>query len=182
MAEESTRNADAPAPAITQPINFHRWIEEHREALRPPVCNRRIFPMGEFIVMVVGGPNARRDYHDDPGEELFYQVEGDMLLKTVQGGRVVDIPIREGEMFLLPAHVPHSPQRFADTVGLVVERPRLPGEQDGFLWFCEQCGEELHREYFPLENIETQLAPLFRKVAADETLRTCRRCGTVQEP
>lgn len=182
MAEEPTRSAGAPAPAITRPINFLRWIEEHREALRPPVCNKRIFPMSEFIVMVVGGPNVRRDYHDDPGEELFYQVEGDMLLKTVQGGRAVDIPIREGEMFLLPAHVPHSPQRFADTVGLVVERPRLPGEQDGFLWFCEQCGEELYREYFALKNIETQLAPLFRKVAADENLRTCRRCGTVQEP
>lgn len=167
---------------LAAPINFLQWIEEHRDALKPPVCNKRIFPMGEFIVMVVGGPNSRLDYHDDPGEELFYQVEGDMLLKTIQHGEVVDIPIREGEMFLLPAHVPHSPQRFADTVGLVVERPRLADEQDGFLWYCENCGAELHSEYFALENIETQLAPLFAKFAADETLRTCRRCGTVQAP
>ena len=169
-------------PLLPAPINFQQWIEEHREALKPPVCNKRVFPLGEFIVMVVGGPNIRKDYHDDPGEELFYQVEGDMLLKTIQRGKVVDIPIREGEMFLLPSHVPHSPQRFADTVGLVVERPRLPGEQDGFLWYCDNCGAQLHSEYFPLENIETQLAPLFAKFAADEQLRTCDRCGTVQAP
>jgi 3-hydroxyanthranilate 3,4-dioxygenase len=181
--EESTMS-DAPTTAgkLLPPINFHRWIDEHRDQLQPPVCNKRIFPMGEFIVMVVGGPNTRRDYHDDPGEELFYQVEGAMVLKTVQDGQVVDITIGEGEMFLLPPHVPHSPQRFADTIGLVVERPRMPGEQDGFLWYCDACGAQVHGEYFELENIETQLAPLFARVAADEALRTCSQCGTVQTP
>jgi 3-hydroxyanthranilate 3,4-dioxygenase len=165
--------------AVRSPINLTRWIEEHREHLRPPVCNKRIFPDAEFTVMIVGGPNSRRDYHDDPGEELFYQIEGDMLLKTMQDGRPVDVPIRAGEMFLLPAHVPHSPQRFANTVGLVVERPRLPDELDGFMWFCEQCNNRLHAEYFHLENIETQLAPVFERFFADEALRTCRRCGAV---
>ena len=164
---------------MRRPINLERWIDEHRENLRPPVCNKRIFSDAEFIVMIVGGPNSRRDYHDDPGEELFYQLEGDMLLKTMQDGRPVDVPIRAGEMFLLPAHVPHSPQRFANTVGLVVERPRLPGEQDGFMWFCERCHNRLHAEYFQLENIETQLAPVFERFFADETLRTCKRCGAV---
>ena len=162
-----------------RPINLEQWIEEHREALRPPVCNKRVFADAEFIVMIVGGPNSRRDYHDDPGEELFYQLEGDMLLKTMQDGRPVDIPIRAGEMFLLPPHVPHSPQRFADTVGLVVERPRLPGERDGFMWFCERCHNTLHAEYFHLENIETQLAPVFERFFADEGLRTCKRCGAM---
>lgn len=166
---------------VPKPIDFRRWIEEHRADLRPPVCNKRIFPEGEFIVMIVGGPNERLDYHDDPGEELFYQVEGDMLLKTMQDGRPVDIPIREGEMFLLPAHVPHSPQRYANTVGLVVERPRNPGEQDGFMWFCQRCNNRLHAEYFTLENIETQLAPLFERFFADERLRTCKQCGTVMQ-
>jgi 3-hydroxyanthranilate 3,4-dioxygenase len=167
---------------LPPPVDFARWIDAHREALRPPVCNKRIFPDGDTIVMVVGGPNVRKDYHDDPGEELFYQIRGDMVLKTVQNGDFVDIPIREGEMFLLPAHVPHSPQRFEDTVGLVVEQPRLPGQQDGFLWYCDECGSQLHAEYFELENIETQLAPLFARFAADESLRTCDHCGAVQAP
>lgn len=35
------------------------------------------------------------------------------------------------QIFLLPAGVPHSPQRFADTVGLVIERRRLETELDG---------------------------------------------------
>ena len=98
-------------------FNLRQWIDAHRSELRPPVCNKQVFEQGEFIIMVVGGPNARQDYHDDPGEEFFYQLEGDMLLRTVQHGRRVDIPIREGDVLLLPAHVPHSPQRFADTVG-----------------------------------------------------------------
>ena len=162
-----------------KPINLSRWIAEHRAYLKPPVCNKRIFPDAEFTVMIVGGPNSRSDYHDDPGEELFYQIEGDMLLKTMQDGAPVDIPIRAGEMFLLPPHVPHSPQRFAGTVGLVVERPRAPEERDGFLWFCERCHHPLHSEYFHLENIETQLAPVFERFYADERLRTCRNCGAV---
>ena len=114
-------------------FNLQHWIETHRSELRPPVCNKQVFDQGEFVVMVVGGPNSRKDYHDDPGEELFYQLEGDMLLRTLQDERRVDVAIRQGEMLLLPAHVLHSPQRYADTVGLVVERQRRPGEADGFL-------------------------------------------------
>ena len=164
-----------------KPIDFRRWIDEHREFLQPPVCNKQVFPEGEFIVMVVGGPNARKDYHYDPGPELFYQLEGDMLLKTIQGGRPVDIPIRQGEMFLLPAEMPHSPQRFANTVGLVVERQRRPEEEDGFMWFCERCHAQLYAEYFHLENIETQLAPVFERFFSSEEKRTCRQCGEVMQ-
>ena len=166
---------------MLKPINFLQWIDEHRDALRPPVCNKRIFADADTIVMVVGGPNSRKDFHHDPGEELFYQIEGDMLLATIQDGRRVDIPIHEGEMFLLPAHVPHSPQRFADTVGLVVERQRIAGELDGFMWYCERCDHRLHSEYFVLEDIETQLSPLFEKFFASEALRTCAECGTVMD-
>ena len=107
-----------------QAFNFRRWIDENRAALRPPVGNKRVFRDGDFVIMVVGGPNARKDYHVDPGEEFFYQLEGDMVLKTIQDGRPIDVPIREGEVLLLPPVVPHSPQRRADTVGLVVERQR----------------------------------------------------------
>src|SRR5215831_6426861 len=125
-------------------FDFGSWIEQHREFLKPPVCNAQVFEESEFIIMVVGGPNSRRDYHDDPGDEFFYQLEGEMLLKTMQNGRPIDIPIRAGEILLLPKHVPHSPQRFANSVGLVVERRRQPSEHDGFLWYCERCNHQLY--------------------------------------
>jgi 3-hydroxyanthranilate 3,4-dioxygenase len=161
------------------PLNLRQWIDAHRAALRPPVCNKQVFEQGEFIIMVVGGPNARRDYHDDPGDEFFHQLEGDMLLRTVQDGRPVDVPIREGEVLLLPAHVPHSPQRYAGTVGLVVERKRRPGEVDGFLWFCERCGHPLYSEYLQVTDIEGQLPPVFERFWSDPAHTVCRQCGSV---
>jgi len=160
-------------------FNFQRWIDEHRHLLRPPVCNKQVFEDSELIVMVVGGPNARKDYHDDPGEEIFYQLEGDMVLRTMQDGGRVDIPIRQGEILLLPAHVPHSPQRFAETVGLVVERKRRPGEADGFLWYCERCDAQLYAEYLSIANIETDLPPVFDRFWGSPEHTTCRSCGTV---
>jgi 3-hydroxyanthranilate 3,4-dioxygenase len=162
-----------------QTFNFRRWIDEHREYLKPPVCNRQVFKESEFIIMVVGGPNSRTDYHDDPGEEFFYQLEGDMLLRTVQDGRRVDIPIREGEILLLPAHVPHSPQRFANTVGLVIERQRRPEEKDGFLWYCENCDQQLHAEYLHVSDIVAQLPPVFERFYGSIENRTCKACGAV---
>jgi 3-hydroxyanthranilate 3,4-dioxygenase len=160
-------------------LNLRQWIDAHRAELRPPVCNKQLFDEGEFIVMVVGGPNARKDYHDDPGDEFFYQLEGDMLLRTVQDGRRIDVPIRQGEVLLLPAHVPHSPQRFADTVGLVIERRRRPGEADGFLWFCERCDHPLHSEYLQVTDIEAQLPPVFERFWSNPEHTVCRRCGAV---
>jgi len=161
------------------PLNLRHWIDAHRAELRPPVCNKQVFEQGEFIIMVVGGPNARQDYHDDPADEFFHQLEGDMLLRTVQDGRRVDVPIREGEVLLLPAHVPHSPQRYAGTVGLVVERKRRPGEVDGFLWFCERCGHPLYSEYLQVTDIEAQLPPVFERFWSDPAHTVCRQCGSV---
>ena len=166
---------------LLQAFNFRRWIEENRAALRPPVGNKRVFRDGDFVIMVVGGPNARKDYHVDPGEEFFYQLEGDMVLKTMQDGRPVDVPIREGEILLLPPLVPHSPQRRADTVGLVIERQRRPGELDGFQWYCENCGHRLYEEFFELTDIEKQFPPLFERFYASAERRTCANCGTVME-
>lgn len=168
------------APLAT--LNLERWLEEHRHLLKPPVGNKRIFPQGEFIVMAVGGPNSRKDYHVDPAEEVFYQLEGDMLLKTVQDGRIVDVPIRQGEMLLLPPRIPHSPQRDAGTVGLVIERERRPGELDGLQWYCERCDQLLYEETFQLTDIETQFPPVFARFFGDLAARTCKRCGTVMEP
>lgn len=165
---------------MLQPFPFKQWIESHRHLLKPPVGNKLLYPVGDFIIMVVGGPNSRSDFHVDPGEEFFYQLEGDMVLRTVQSGRIVDIPIREGEVFLLPPNVPHSPQRLPDTVGMVVERRRHPGERDGLQWYCEHCNHKLYEEFFELTNIETQFPPVFQRYYDSEAHRTCRQCGTVQ--
>ena len=167
---------DAP-----HPLNFQQWIERNRPLLKPPVGNRRVFADGDFIIMVVAGPNVRQDYHLDPGQELFYQLEGDIVLKTLQEGRPVDIPVREGEMLLLPALMPHSPQRPAGTLGLVIERQRRAGERDGFQWYCPSCAGLLHEAFIALTDIEAQLPPVFERFYADQAARTCRHCGTVLE-
>jgi 3-hydroxyanthranilate 3,4-dioxygenase len=164
---------------LRAPFNFRGWIDEHRHLLKPPVGNKLVFRDSEFIIMVVGGPNSRSDFHVDPGEEFFYQLEGDMTLRTVQDGRLIDVPIREGEIFLLPPLLPHSPQRLADTVGLVIERQRRAGERDGLQWYCEACNGLLYEEYFELSNIETQFPAVFDRYFAGVQHRTCRDCGTI---
>ncbi|GBD05874.1 3-hydroxyanthranilate 3,4-dioxygenase [bacterium HR20] len=168
--------------AVASPINFLQWIEEHRHLLKPPVGNQCIYDGGDFIVMVVGGPNSRKDYHYDEGEELFYQIEGDITVKIIDDGTPRDIHIRQGEMFLLPARVPHSPQRGPNTVGLVIERKRRSDELDGFLWFCERCGEKLYEEYLHVSDIVKQLPPIFERFYGNVENRTCKTCGAVMEP
>ncbi len=165
----------------TPPFNLRRWIEQNRHLLKPPVGNKLLFQDSDFIVMAVGGPNARKDFHHDPSEELFLQIEGDMVLKTVQSGKVVDLPIREGEIFLLPREMPHSPRRPGGTVGIVVERRRQPQELDGFSWYCENCGHQLYMERVPVSNIETQLPQVFARFYASLERRTCGVCGTVMQ-
>jgi len=164
-------------------FNLQQWIDEHRDALRPPVCNQQVFEDNDFIVMIVGGPNSRDDYHVDEGPEFFYQLEGEMLLRTMQDGERVDITIGEGAVLLLPPCVPHSPQRFADTVGLVVERKRLAHELDGFVWYCDECNNKLYEEYLYIDDIVGQLPPIFERFYGSVENRSCRQCGTVkQEP
>ncbi len=160
-------------------FNFQQWIEDHRDKLKPPVCNQQVFEENDFIVMVVGGPNSRTDYHYDEGPEFFYQLEGEMLLKTIQDGKRVDIPIRAGEILLLPPRVPHSPQRFENSVGLVVERKRLDNELDGFMWYCESCDNKLYEEYLYVDDIVGQLPPIFDRFYSSEENRICDSCGAV---
>ncbi len=161
---------------LLPPIDFRKWIDEHRHLLKPPVGNKCVYD-GDFIVMVVGGPNQRTDYHWDEGPEFFYQLEGEMVLKVQEDGRVHDIPIRAGEIFYLPPRVPHSPQRMPDSVGLVVERKRLADEKDGLLWYCERCNHKLYEEYFPLRNIETDFPAVFERFYRSVEHRTCDACG-----
>ena len=160
-------------------FNFRKWIDDHRDLLKPPVCNQQVFDENDFIVMVVGGPNSRTDDHYDEGPEFFYQLEGGMLLKTIQDGERVDIPIGEGEILLLPPKVPHSPQRYENTVGLVIERKRLPEELDGFMWFCDSCDNKLYEEYLYISDIVGQLPPIFERFYGSEENRTCTQCGAV---
>jgi 3-hydroxyanthranilate 3,4-dioxygenase len=130
--------------------------------------------------MIVGGPNSRDDYHIDEGPELFYQLEGTMLLRTIQDGARADIPIAAGEMLYLPPRVPHSPQRYADTAGLVVERKRLDHELDGFAWFCDRCDNKLYEEFVYIDDIVAQLPPIFDRFYGSESNRRCKRCGTIK--
>ncbi len=167
---------------IQRPFNFKKWIDEHRHLLKPPVGNQWFTKTRNLSCMVVGGPNSRKDYHFDEGEEFFYQLEGDILVKFQEDGKSVDVPVREGEIFLLPPRVPHNPVRGANTVGLVIERKRRSGEKDGLMWFCENCNSKLYEEYFDLEDITTQFQGVFKRFYENENLRTCDNCGTVMQP
>ena len=169
--------------AIAKPFNLQKWINENRHLLQPPVGNKQIYIDNEdFIVMIVGGPNGRKDYHWEDGEELFYQLEGDIQVKIInEEGKPETIDIREGEMFLLPPRVPHSPQRPAGTVGLVLERHRHPGEIDKLMWFCEKCGQKMYEAGFPLKDIGTQIKTAIEAFKGDLTARTCMQCGAVMD-
>jgi 3-hydroxyanthranilate 3,4-dioxygenase len=163
--------------ALMPPFNFKKWIDEHRHLLKPPVGNQLVWQDREFIVMVVGGPNSRTDFHIDESEEFFYQLEGDINLRIIEDGKPRDLPIREGDIFLLPPKVPHSPQRPAGTVGLVIERKRQPQELDGFAWFCPRCDSKLYEEFLHVSNIVTQLPPVFDRFYGNAEHCTCKKCG-----
>jgi 3-hydroxyanthranilate 3,4-dioxygenase len=162
------------------PIDFKKWIEEHRHLLKPPVGNQCVYDK-DFIVMVVGGPNTRKDYHWQEGPEFFYQVEGDITVKIIEDGKPKDVNIKEGEIYYHPSRVPHSPQRPANTIGMVIERKRTDDEKDAFQWYCENCGNLLYEEKVKLENIVTQLPPIFERFWSDDKKRTCEKCGTYME-
>ncbi len=167
---------------ITRPFNFKKWIDENRHLLKPPVNNKVVYKDTEFIVMVVGGPNARKDFHFNESEEFFYQLEGNITVKIQEDGKAVDVPINEGDIFLLPPNVPHNPMRGPNTIGLVMERKRRENEKDGLLWFCEKCNTKLYEEYFVLTDIVNQFQGVFAKFYGSEDLRTCKKCGHLMQP
>ena len=167
---------------VTRPFNFKKWIDDNRHLLKPPVNNKVVYQDADFIIMVVGGPNSRKDYHYNEGEEFFYQLEGDIVVSIQENGKAVEVPIKEGDIFLLPAKVPHNPKRFANTIGLVVEYTKKNNEKDGLLWFCENCNHKLHEVYFQLKDITTQFQGECKKFYESKELRTCKKCGSVMEP
>tara|TARA_B100001093_G_scaffold518572_1_gene603913 strand:- start:1228 stop:1755 length:528 start_codon:yes stop_codon:yes gene_type:complete len=165
---------------IKSPFNLQNWINNNRHLLKPPVGNKNLYvESGDYIVMIVAGPNARKDYHYNETEELFYQIEGDIVVKTQQDGKLVEYDIKEGEMFLLPAKVPHSPIRSEGSIGLVIEKKRQADHKDGLMWFSETANILLYEEYFHLTNIEKDFLPVFKKFYANEKLRTCPKTGEI---
>jgi len=169
--------------SIQKPFNLNKWIEENRALLKPPVGNKNLYKQaGDFIVMIVGGPNARKDYHYNESEEWFFQVEGSINVRIQEDGKALDIPIKEGEMFLLPAKTPHSPMRSEGSVGLVIEKVRKgTNDKDGLLWFCDNCNHKLHETYFSLTNIEKDFIPRFKEFYSSVDLRTCDKCAKEME-
>lgn len=168
---------------IRDAFNFNKWLEEHRHELVPPVGNKNLYhESDDYIVMVVAGPNARKDYHYNETEEWFFQLEGHITVRIQEDGKPREVHLGPGDMFLCPAKTPHSPVREAGSVGLVLERKRAGrGFTDGLLWFCESCNHSLHAAYFELNNIEQDFLPHFREFYGSETLRTCGECGHVME-
>jgi 3-hydroxyanthranilate 3,4-dioxygenase len=168
--------------SIRRPFNFKKWIDENRHLLKPPVGNKVVYEDTEFIVMVVGGPNSRKDFHYNESEEFFYQLEGDIVVQIQEEGKAVEVPIHEGDIFLLPPRIPHNPRRGPGTIGLVMERKRRADEKDGLLWFCEKCNAKMFEKYFNLTNIMTQFQETFSEFYGSMELRTCKKCGYLMEP
>jgi 3-hydroxyanthranilate 3,4-dioxygenase len=157
-----------------------KWIEENRAAFEPPVGNKVIWEDSQFTAMVIRGPNARRDFHIDPSDEIFFMLKGAMTLETLENGKRASRVIREGEMCLVPALTPHSPHRPADTWGLVIEVKRLPTQTESLVWFCDQCDARLHEVTMHVADIEKELKSAIERFDASVALRTCKRCGHVQ--
>jgi 3-hydroxyanthranilate 3,4-dioxygenase len=166
---------------VTPAINFGQWISDNEHLLKPPVNNKQMFTdTGDFIVMVVGGPNQRTDFHVDPYEEWFYQYRGNMHVNVVTADGPERVDIREGEMWLLPRNTPHSPQRpEAGSIGLVLERIRDEGTLEKFQWYCPNCSTLVHEVELQVRDIAADLPPIFSAFYDDEAARTCQKCGTV---
>lgn len=169
--------------ATLPPFNLNKWIDENRHLLKPPVGNKNIYKESEdYIVMIVAGPNARKDFHYNETEELFYQLEGSITVIIQENGERKEMQLNAGDMYLHPAKTPHSPNRSEGSIGLVIERKRLGSDaKDGLLWYCDNCNHKLYEVYFPLTDIESDFLKHFEHFYNSEDLRTCKKCGTVME-
>ena len=158
-----------------------RWIAENRHLFQPPhKTNRVLAHYKEFIVMILHGPNTRLDFHIEPGEEFFYQIHGDIELHLKPDNeRRQAVKIREGEIFLCPGGLAHSPRRGEGTWGLVIERKRASSENEEFVWFCEQCDEKVLAQTVLQGDVASQVTKVYEAFNADPKIRTCKKCGYI---
>jgi 3-hydroxyanthranilate 3,4-dioxygenase len=164
-----------------RPFNFQRWLDKHADRLQPPVGNQQVWADADFMVTVVGGPNARSDFHDDPLEEFFWQFKGNAHLLVWDRGRYERVDLLEGDVFLMAPHVLHSPQRpEPGSRCLVVERQRPAGLTDAFQWHCAACGSLVTRAELQLADIVADLPAAYERFyASSDAARTCPQCATV---
>lgn len=169
--------------SIKKPFNLNKWIEENRHLLKPPVANKNLYvESDDYIVMIVGGPNARKDYHYNETEELFYQLEGEITVYIQEDGKKKSMKLSAGDMYLNPAKIPHSPSRTEGSIGLVIERKRNHlFVKDGLQWYCDECNHKLHEVYFGLNDIEKDFLGHFKDFYSSEEKRTCKKCGTIMQ-
>jgi len=173
----STTTTTAPARTLP-PINLAKWVEQHRHEMKPPVSNKYLYDGEDFFVMLINGPNARNDFHQTNSEEFFHQLKGDIVVRVVEDGKIKDIPVREGETFFIPGNVPHSPTRPPNTLGLVVERRRPPGETEHLQFYCDNCHALVEDIEFDCKDIVDHFKQAMEDFWADAKRSTCRKCGT----
>jgi 3-hydroxyanthranilate 3,4-dioxygenase len=172
------------APEVTAlnglSFNLAQWIADAMSGDMGSVGNKEVFRHSDFIFMIVKGPNRRNDYHIDPYDEIFYQLKGTIYVKYRDAACQDQMAtVHAGEVMIITASTPHSPIRPPETLGLVIERPRVPGEKDGIVWYCDACGATLYALELDCQDIETQLKVALDAFNADLTRRTCSQCGHV---
>lgn len=184
-APAATAPAPRPrAPEVTRldgvPFNLNRWIATRMAGDQGTVGNKEVFRQSDFIFQIIKGPNRRNDYHMDPYDEIFYQLEGTafVVYRDAEDREQV-ATLRAGDVLLIAAFTPHSPRRPPDSIGLVVERPRAAHELDGLRWYCEGCGRRLEDLWLPCQDIEVQLKQALDAFNTDLARRTCKHCGAV---
>jgi 3-hydroxyanthranilate 3,4-dioxygenase len=178
FAKEFSMSTTAAPAKTLPPINLTKWVEENRHLMKPPVSNKYLYDGEDFFIMLINGPNARNDFHQTNSEEFFLQLQGDIIVRIFEDGKVKDVPVREGETFFIPGNVPHSPTRPPNTLGLVVERRRPPGEMEHLQWYCEKCHNLVEDIEFDCKDIVDHFKQAMEDFWADPKRSTCKKCGT----
>src|SRR3954471_6079724 len=170
--------ATVDTTSVQPALDLHKWIEENSHLFKPPVSNRYVYDGRDFFVMIIKGPNARNDFHQVDSEEFFFQLKGDIKVRIRESDRIVDYLVREGETFFIPPNVPHAPVRPPNTLGMVVERRRPPGEKEHVIFYCPNCEAVVEDICFDCADIVEHFSKAMLDFWSDDERRTCKKCGT----